>query len=188
VTRWPPSRHPFAKEFLDSRFVPCFTEILSLRKYEVARKSSHWLLFLRWEYSGGEVRRMRVGRVMMGVLYVVAGVGHFVATRVYERIVPDYLPAHRELVLISGVAEIAGGVGILVADRYPMVGRAAAWGIVVFLVAVSPANAWMIQRPERFPGIPLWAMWLRMPLQLLLIWWAWRYTRIRDQHQLRLRF
>jgi uncharacterized membrane protein len=119
---------------------------------------------------------MRVGRTVMGVLYVVAGMGHFVATRMYERIMPDYLPEHHALVLLSGAAEIAGGVGVMV----PQTRRAAAWGIVVLLVCVMPANVWMVQHPERFQGIPLWAMWLRLPLQLPLIWWAWRYTKVED--------
>ena len=116
---------------------------------------------------------MRIGRIAMGVLYIGAGVLHFVLTRTYVGIVPDYLPAHRELVLISGVAEMAGGVGVLV----PQTRRAAAWGLVLLLICVMPANVWMVQHPERYPGVPLWAMWLRLPLQLPLIWWAWRYTR-----------
>jgi uncharacterized membrane protein len=120
---------------------------------------------------------MRIGRVVMGVLYVVAGVGHFVLTRTYEGIMPDYLPAHHELVLLSGAAEIAGGLGLLI----PQTRRVAAWGIIVLLIAVIPANVWMVQHPERFPGVPLWAMWLRLPLQLPLIWWAWRYTRARPK-------
>jgi uncharacterized membrane protein len=115
---------------------------------------------------------MRVGRVVMGVLYVVAGTAHIVLTRTYEGIVPDYLPAHRALVLVSGAAEIAGGVGVLV----PLTRRAAAWGIVVLLICVMPANVWMVQHPALYPGVPLWAMWVRLPLQLALIWWAWRYT------------
>ena len=120
---------------------------------------------------------MRIGRVVMGALYVVAGAGHFVLTRAFEGIVPDYLPAHRALVMVSGVAEIAGGVGVMLAARYPTLGRAAAWGIVVLLVCVFPANVWMVQHPERFAGVPVWAMWVRLPLQGVLMWWAWRYTR-----------
>ena len=116
---------------------------------------------------------MRAGRVVMGLLYVAAGTLHFVLTRTYEGIVPDYLPAHRALVLVSGAAEIAGGVGVLVPRSISPVRRAAAWGIVVLLVCVMPANVWMVQHPERYPGIPLWAMWLRLPLQLPLMWWAW---------------
>jgi uncharacterized membrane protein len=120
---------------------------------------------------------MRVGRILMGVLYVAAGVAHFVITRRYESIVPDYLPAHHELVVISGVAEIAGGIGVLV----PQTRRAAAWGLIILLIAVMPANIWMAQHPERYPEIPLWAIWVRLPLQLPLIWWAWRYTRVEQQ-------
>ena len=115
---------------------------------------------------------MRIGRIVMGVLYIVAGTGHFVATRLYESIMPSYLPAHHALVLISGAAEIAGGIGILV----PQTRRAAAWGLVLLLVAVMPANIWMAQHPELYPNIPLWVIWLRLPLQLPLIWWAWKYT------------
>ena len=115
---------------------------------------------------------MRIGRIVMGVLYIVAGTGHFVATRLYESIMPSYLPAHHELVLISGAAEIAGGIGVLL----PQTRRVAAWGLVLLLIAVMPANIWMAQHPEFYPNIPLWAIWLRLPLQLPLIWWAWRYT------------
>lgn len=115
----------------------------------------------------------------MGTLYVVAGVGHFVATRAFSSIVPSYLPAHHTLVLVSGVAEIAGGIGVLAGRRFPALGRAAAWGIVLLLVVVWPANIWMVQHPELFPQVPLWVSWLRIPLQLPLIWWALRYTRPR---------
>jgi len=120
---------------------------------------------------------MRLGRAVMGVLYVGAGIAHFVITRRYEAMVPDYLPAHHELVVISGAAEIAGGLGVLV----PQTRRAAAWGLIVLLVAVMPANVWMVQHPERFPQIPLWAMWVRLPLQLPLMWWAWLYARGENQ-------
>ena len=116
---------------------------------------------------------MRVGRVVMAALYLVAGVGHFVATRTYMGIMPDYLPAHRALVLVSGVAEMAGGLGVMA----PWTRRAAAWGIVALLVAVMPANVWMVQHPERWPWIPVWALWARLPLQGGLVWWAWLYTR-----------
>jgi uncharacterized membrane protein len=118
---------------------------------------------------------MRLPRLLMGTLYITAGALHFLLTRTYTGIMPDYLPAHRELVLISGAAEIAGGIGILI----PQTKRPAAWGIIPLLIAVMPANIWMAQHPERYPNIPLWAIWLRLPLQLPLIYWAWRYTRRR---------
>ena len=109
----------------------------------------------------------------MGALYILAGAGHFILTRAYVRIMPDYLPAHRELVLLSGAAEIAGGIGLLI----PQSRRTAAWGIVFLLIAVFPANLWMVQHPERFLDVPLWVSWLRLPLQLALIAWAWQYTK-----------
>lgn len=121
---------------------------------------------------------MQLGRAVMGMAYAVAGLLHLLATPTYMRAVPSYLPAHRMLVVISGLAEIAGGVGLLVpenADGQPR--RAAAWGLVLLLVAVFPANVTMIAEHARFPQVPLWAAWLRLPLQLPLLWWAWLYTR-----------
>ena len=121
---------------------------------------------------------MRFARPLMGLLYIAAGSLHFAATEVYMRIMPAYLPAHRGLVLLSGAAEIAGGLGILVPQtRSGQPGRAAAWGLVALLVAVFPANVTMIAEHARFPQVPLWAAWLRLPLQIPLIFWAWRYTR-----------
>jgi uncharacterized membrane protein len=116
---------------------------------------------------------MRLGRTIMGVLYIVSGVLHFVAMRLYERAVPGYLPAHHTLVVISGIAELAGGLGIL----YTPTRRAASWGIILLLISVFPANLWMAQQPALFPGIPVWTFWVRLPLQLALIAWAYRYTR-----------
>ena len=122
---------------------------------------------------------MRLARTLMGVLYVAAGTLHFVATETYMRIVPSYLPAHRSLVLISGAAEIAGGLGLLVPQtRAGQPGRAAAWGLIALLIVVFPANLTTITEHARFSQIPLWAAWLRLPLQLPLIYWAWRYTRL----------
>lgn len=121
---------------------------------------------------------MRLGQRVMGAFYLGAGVLHFLLTPQYERIMPGYLPAHRELVLLSGAAEIAGGLGLLVPQsRGGQPGRAAAWGVVALLIAVFPANLTMVTEHSRFPGVPLWAAWARLPLQLPLLWWAWRYTR-----------
>lgn len=119
---------------------------------------------------------MRLGRALMGGLYVVAGLCHFALTRKYEHVMPAYLPAPHALVLISGAAEIAGGLGVLI----PELRRAAAWGLVCLLLAVLPANLWMAQHPELTPGVSEWLLWLRLPLQLPLIWWAWRYTTPED--------
>jgi uncharacterized membrane protein len=119
---------------------------------------------------------MRTSKIVMGVLYVAAGTLHFVFTRRYASIIPGYLPHHRGLVLLSGAAEIAGGVGVLVRN----IQRAAAWGIVLLLIAVFPANLWMAQHPAQYRFAPVWTLWLRLPLQLVLIGWALRFTR--DDH------
>jgi uncharacterized membrane protein len=111
----------------------------------------------------------------MGALYLTTGTLHFLATNRYTAIMPPYLPAHRTLVLLSGAAEIAGGLGIL--TPIPAIQRAAAWGLVTLLIVVMPANIYMVTGHANFPTIPLWIAWLRLPLQLPLIYWAWLYTR-----------
>ena len=125
--------------------------------------------------------RIQVGRLLMGTLYITAGALHFLATRRYMTIMPPYLPAPRALVLISGAAEIAGGLGVL--SPVPAVRRAAAWGVVGLLIAVLPANIYMITGHQNFPNIPAWVAWLRLPLQLPLVYWAWRYTHERPDHR-----
>ena len=104
--------------------------------------------------------------VALAAAFVGAGVMHFVRPRVFEAIVPPSLPAPRALVLVSGAAEIAGGVGLLVGPlRW-----AAGVGLVLLLVAVFPANLYMARQPERFRGLaPAWALWARLPLQGVLI-------------------
>ena len=117
---------------------------------------------------------MKLGRVLMGALYFVAGVGHFVATRVYEPIMPDYIPAHHGLVLFTGGLEICGAVGLLV----PQTRRFSAYGIAAMLVVYFTVHIWMIQHhADRYRSIPLWALWVRIPLQFVLIGWALLYAR-----------
>ena len=113
------------------------------------------------------------GRMVMGVLFIVAGALHFVLAKVYLGIMPPLLPAPLLLVYVSGAFEVLGGVGLLV----PATQRFAAWGLIALLVAVWPANVYMATIPEHFPSIPGWALWARVPLQIPLIWWAWQYAR-----------
>ena len=108
-------------------------------------------------------------RRLFGPVFIVAGTLHFVIPRTYAAIMPDWLPAHTELVYASGVAEIAGGAALL-APRTRRLGSL--WSIAT-LVAVFPANLNMALNPDRYevPGGPV-ALWLRLPLQLALIAWA----------------
>lgn len=114
---------------------------------------------------------MTIGRGLLAVLFVVAGIWHFVKTGMYVATVPPYLPDPTLLVQISGIAEILGGVGLIL----PQTRKAAAWGIIALLVAVWPANIQMAM--HHAASMPGWVLWTRVPLQLPLIWWAWLYTR-----------
>lgn len=110
------------------------------------------------------------GLVIMAVFYMAAGVFHFVRPGLYMRMMPPWLPAHRFLVFFSGVCELVLGAALLV----PALRSWAAWGIIALLVAVFPANVHMLTGGKfRLPR-PL--LILRLPLQALLIYWAWLYT------------
>lgn len=122
--------------------------------------------------SNAPTVRARV--VISGVLFVLAGTLHFVRPEMYAKIVPPGFGPARELVAISGVAEIAGGVGLLI----PATRRAAGLGLVVLLLAVWPANIFMAFDARRFAAVaPAWALWTRVPLQIVLMWWIERISR-----------
>ena len=105
--------------------------------------------------------------------WIIAGVMHFVAPRYYESIVPKRLePWKKEIVVASGVAELAGGLAVIP----PRTRRAARWWLLATLLAVYPANIWMALRPERFRNIPAPALWARLPVQFLFAWLTWRGT------------
>jgi uncharacterized membrane protein len=109
----------------------------------------------------------------LAAFFSFAGTMHFVRPRTYMAIVPDYLPAHRELVYASGVAEIAGGLGAL-SERTR---RAAGWWLAATMVAVFPANLHMALHPERYRNIPRALLYARLPAQAAFIAWALRATR-----------
>lgn len=114
-----------------------------------------------------------VFRIIFALFFVVAGLNHFVSPEFYLKIMPPYLPWHYALVLISGVAEVVLGIGLLI----PTFQRLAAWGLIALLIAVVPANLHMAMNPQLYPEIPVIGLWLRLPVQGLLILWAWTYTR-----------
>jgi uncharacterized membrane protein len=114
----------------------------------------------------------RVGKILFAALFLAVGVSHFTRTELLMTFMPPYLPLHRELVLISGVCEIALGILLLV----PRTSRLAAWGLIALLIAVFPANLYMYQHAEQFP-YPKTGLLIRLPMQALLILWAFAYTR-----------
>lgn len=117
-------------------------------------------------------RAMRAPRPVAGPFFVFAGVMHFVIPRTYKRIVPPYIPAPMAMVYASGVAEVAGGAGLLVTSQR----RRAGWWLIATLIAVFPANLHMALHPEQFPQVPggKRALWGRLPLQALFIAWVHR--------------
>lgn len=111
-------------------------------------------------------------RVGCAVFFVVAGAMHFVVPAFYLAMMPPWVPAHALMVQLSGVAEIAGGVGLLI----PSLRRAAGIGLILLLLAVFPANIQMLLN-ARAAGTPELGLWLRLPLQIVFLWWVSRVSR-----------
>jgi len=112
-----------------------------------------------------------LARRTLGPFFVFAGLMHFARREWYEAIMPDYLPAHRELVMISGAAEMLGG-GASLASRP----RLARWWLIATLIAVFPANVHMALHPDRYRRVPRLALLARLPVQGVFILWVWRGT------------
>ena len=108
----------------------------------------------------------------MSIFYVLSGVNHFITPDIYLAIMPPYLPYHLELVYLSGAIEIFLGLGLLIMKLR----KWAAWGIILLLVAIFPANIYHLTSGGAGLGTPLWALWARLPFQLLFIGWAYSHT------------
>ncbi|MEO7391911.1 MAG: DoxX family protein [Ramlibacter sp.] len=109
--------------------------------------------------------RRRLALAFVFLWFFIGGVAHFVATEAEMRIVPEWIPWPRAAVLVTGVFELLGALGLL----WPRTRRFAGWGLVALTLAVTPANVYMLQNPDLFPSIPYWALVLRLPLQLGLL-------------------
>lgn len=110
-------------------------------------------------------------RILAAVFFMGGGANHFRNPGFYERIIPPNFPWPYALVLISGVAEIVGGVGLLV----PPLHRTAAWGLIALLVAVFPSNIYMAIESKKFADLhlPAWLLVARLPLQAVFVAWVW---------------
>jgi uncharacterized membrane protein len=117
----------------------------------------------------------RVLRWLLAVFMTLAGLNHFLSPATYVGMMPAVLPAPPALVYVSGIAEIVTGLGLLVRRTRKL----AAWGLIALLVAVFPANINMAVNalPLGDQPVPQWALWARLPLQLVLIAWAYLFTR-----------
>ncbi|MCG2431786.1 DoxX family protein [Aequorivita xiaoshiensis] len=109
---------------------------------------------------------------LMGILLVLAGMNHFRKPKLYERIMPPYIPAHSTMVMLSGVAEMVLGFMLMNKNSQEM----AAWGIIALLIAFIPVHVYMLQDKKASMKLPKWVLIVRFPLQLALIYWAYLYT------------
>lgn len=116
-------------------------------------------------------RRLGLGFVVL--FFLLGGIGHFVATDFFVAIMPPYLPWHREIVWVSGAVELVLALALLVPHWRPTVGRL----LILLIALVSLANVHMAMNPELFPQIPKWALYLRLVLQVALVWLVWWCTR-----------
>jgi uncharacterized membrane protein len=122
---------------------------------------------------------MKLSRIILASLFSFTGTMHFLRPRFFEAIVPPAIEARRkEAVAISGYAELAGAAMLL----HPASRRLGRWWLLALLLAVFPANVHMAVNPEQVRGLdmrrfPRWALWARLPLQPLAMFWVWQATR-----------
>ncbi|UPS91770.1 MauE/DoxX family redox-associated membrane protein [Bizionia sp. M204] len=108
---------------------------------------------------------------LMAGMYILAGVMHFVKPNIYMRIMPRYLPNHKILVYISGLAEIIFGLALCL----PGTRSFAIYGIIAMLIVFLLVHFYMLSSQKASAGIPKWILVLRIPLQFGLMYWAWWY-------------
>jgi uncharacterized membrane protein len=107
----------------------------------------------------------------MALMYVFAGVMHFIKPKMYMRIMPRYLPNHKFLVYLSGIAEIVLGLALCI----PVLKTMAVYGIIAMLIVFLLVHFYMLTGKKASAGIPKWILILRIPLQFGLMYWAWWY-------------
>lgn len=109
---------------------------------------------------------------LLGILFILAGANHFRTPKVYGRIMPSYIPSKGLWVMLSGIAEMIAGLLLLNLETQTI----AAWAIIAMLIVFIPVHIFMLQNKKASLKLPKWALWLRLPLQLALIYWAYQYV------------
>jgi uncharacterized membrane protein len=123
----------------------------------------------------------RIPLLIVALFFIAGGIAHFIAMDFFISIMPSYLSYHKELVIISGVFELLGAIGILL----PKTRLLAGYGLMALIVAVYPANIHMALNPELFPDVPLAFLYLRLPMQFVLfgfVWWAIKPERLASKN------
>jgi uncharacterized membrane protein len=115
----------------------------------------------------------KIGLALMSIFYILAGTMHFIIPEFYLKLMPPYIPFHKEMVFLSGVAEVLLGFGLIAYKTR----RWAAWGVIALLIAVFPANLHAYLSEVDLMGTPKWALLVRLPVQALFIFWAYLYTK-----------
>lgn len=110
---------------------------------------------------------------VMALLYILAGIFHFLKPKMYMRIMPDYLPNHRLLVRLSGEAEILLGILLCI----PATKNLSIYGIILMLIIFLLVHFHMLSSKKAGAGLPRWLLIIRIPLQFLLMYWAWYYLK-----------
>ncbi len=118
---------------------------------------------------------------LLAIGFVLAGANHFINPAFYLQIMPPYLPAHLFLIYLSGFLQVAFGIALLI----PKLTRVAAWGIIGLLIAVFPANIFMAMNTELFPAFSPRLIYLRLPLQFVMIGWAFCFTKANDKRRMK---
>lgn len=120
------------------------------------------------------MRKFRmVMKLLFALIFITAGLNHFRDPEFYLRIMPPYLPWPSALHRIAGFFEIVLGMMLLISKYQSL----AAWGLIALLIAVFPANIHMAINHQLYPDLSVISLWLRLPLQFVLIAWAWWYTK-----------
>lgn len=109
---------------------------------------------------------------LMAAFYIIAGLNHFRNPRLYLKIIPPFIPLPKTMNYLSGFFEVALGILLCL----PAFSRFSAWGIIVLLIAIFPANIYMFTNDKARLGLPRWMVILRLPIQVLLIIWAYLYV------------
>ena len=116
---------------------------------------------------------LEISKYILSFLLVIAGILHFLKPKFYLKIMPTYLPAHSLLVILSGIAEIICGLLLL----FPTTQNIGAYLTIALLIAVFPANIEMTRKYFVKKRKGFWLTILRLPLQIVLIWWAYQFIK-----------
>ena len=113
-----------------------------------------------------------ISLIIMAILYIAAGLNHFRNAKFYLKIIPPSLPFPKWVNWISGAAEVILGILLF----FPNYSSLAAWGIIALLIAIFPANIYHFTSKGKTLPAPIWLLYLRLPIQFLLMYWAYTFT------------